>query len=128
MNQTLSLLSRYHEALLAGALVSLELAAIAWVGGLVLGTLLGIWRASYGRGARKSGLALFSSAAASIPVIVYLLWCHYPLQAHLGISIPPFYTAAVVFTFYNILTIGEVVRGAIEDLPVAFSMVALVTG
>ena len=128
MNQTLSLLSRYHEALLGGALVSLELASIAWVGGLVFGTLLGIWRASYSRGARKSGLALFSTAAASIPVMVYLLWCHYPLQAHLGISIPPFYTAAVVFTFYNTLTIGEVVRGAIEDLPVAFSMVALVTG
>jgi len=39
-----------------------------------------------------------------------------------------FYTAAVVFAFYNTLTIGEVVRGAIEDLPVAFSMVAQVTG
>jgi His/Glu/Gln/Arg/opine family amino acid ABC transporter permease subunit len=128
MNQTISLLIRYHEALLDGALVSLELAAIAWSGGLVFGTLLGIWRASYSRGARRSGITLFSTAASSIPVMVYLLWCHYPLQAYLGISVPPFYTAAVVFTFYNTLTIGEVVRGAIGDLPVAYSMVAQVTG
>src|ERR1017187_7050512 len=100
MNETISLISRYREALLEGALKSIELAAIAWAGGLILGTLLGVWRASQSRGTRRSGITLFSAAASSIPVMVYLLWCHYPLQATLGISLPPFFTAAAVFTFY----------------------------
>jgi len=128
MNETVSLISRYHQALLGGALTSIELAAIAWAGGLILGTLLGVWRASHSRGSKRSGITLFSAAASSIPVMVYLLWCHYPLQAALGISVQPFITAAAVFTFYNALTIGEVVRGAVEDLPVAFSLAAQVTG
>jgi polar amino acid transport system permease protein len=94
----------------------------------MLGVLLGIWRASHTRGARRSGITLFSTVASSIPVMVYLLWCHYPLQTALGISVRPFITAAAVFTFYNALTIGETVRGAVGDLPLAFSSAAQVTG
>lgn len=128
MNQFFSLIARYHEALLAGALKSLELAGLAWTGGLILGIPLGIWRASLGRGNRQRGFSVLSMAASSIPVMVYLLWCHYPLQSALGISLPPFLTAAFVFMLYNTLTIGEVVRSAVEDLPLSFSFAARATG
>ena len=56
------------------------------------------------------------------------MWCYYPLQSVLGISLTPFVTAATVFAFYNTLTIGEVVRSAVEDLPVSFSQAAKATG
>ena len=128
MNDIFSLLRRYHEALLEGSLTSIELAAIAWAGGLLIGTLLGIWRASYGRGTKRTSVNMFSIVASSIPVMVYLLWSHYPLQTLLRISVPPFATAAAVFMFYNALTIGEVIRAAIEDLPLAFSLAARATG
>jgi polar amino acid transport system permease protein len=128
MDRTLSLLGRYWPALLDGALTTLELAAIAWVGGLVLGTLLGIWRASRRRQTTRGGLALVALASSSVPVMVYLLWCHYPLQAALGISVPPFITAATVFTIYNALVVAEAVRGAIADLPIAYGMAARVNG
>jgi His/Glu/Gln/Arg/opine family amino acid ABC transporter permease subunit len=128
MNETFSLIVRYHQALLDGALRSLELAAIAWTGGLLLGTPLGIWRASHNQGTKKNSFSFFSMTASSIPVMVYLLWCHYPLQSIFGISVPPFITAAMVFMFYNTLIIGEVVRAAVEDLPVFFSLAALATG
>ena len=128
MTDFFSLLQRYREALIAGSLTSLQLAAIAWIGGLLVGTLLGIWRASHRRGAKRSGVAVLSVMASSIPVMVYLLWCHYPLQTLLGISVPPFATAAAVFTFYNALTIGEIIRAAIGDLPLAFSLAAKATG
>lgn len=128
MNDFFSLIRRYHEALLEGSLVSIELAAIAWTGGLLIGVFLGIWRATHGRGARRSGVTAFSLMASSIPVMVYLLWCHYPLQKLLGISVRPFITAALVFTFYNALVIGESVRAAIEDLPIAFSLAAKASG
>lgn len=128
MNEFFSLIQRYHEALLEGSLTSLELAAIAWVGGLIFGTLLGIWRASYSHSHGRGSIAFLSVMASSIPVMVYLLWCHYPLQTLLGISVRPFITAVVVFTFYNTLTIGEIVRGAVKDLPLSFSQAATATG
>ncbi len=128
MGQILSLIDRYHEALLKGALTSIELAAIAWIGGLLLGVLLGVWRAAHHGRTKQEGVALLSTVASSIPVMVYLLWCHYPLQAALGISVRPFITAAIVFTLYNALVIGELVRGAIGDLPLSFSMAAQATG
>jgi His/Glu/Gln/Arg/opine family amino acid ABC transporter permease subunit len=127
MDQFLSLIRRYHDALLAGSLTSLELAAIAWSGGLLIGTLLGVWRASR-QTTRQGNITTLSKVAASIPVMVYLLWCHYPLQTLLGISVRPFITAAAVFTFYNALTIGEIVRAAIGDLPIAFQLAARATG
>ena len=128
MNDTFSLIYRYREALLRGALTSLELAGIAWTVGLLLGTMLGVWRASHRRGSGRNSLTFLSMAASSIPIMVYLLWCHYPLQAWLGINIPPFITAAAVFSFYNTLVIGEVVRSAVEDLPVSFALAAQATG
>ena len=128
MGNFVSLIYRYREGLLEGALTSIELAAIAWIGGLLLGVVLGVWRASKQRGTNRKTVTVLSMAASSIPVMVYLLWCHYPIQAMLGISVKPFITAATVFLLYNALTIGEVVRVAVEDLPVSLSMAAHITG
>ena len=127
MSSFFSLMQRYHVALWNGAVTSMELAAIAWIGGLAFGVLLGVWRAGRGRRA-ESGVNLLSMAASSIPVMVYLLWCHYPLQTSLHVNINPFFTAATVFTLYNALAIGEIVRGSIDGLPVSFSMAARTTG
>jgi polar amino acid transport system permease protein len=128
MHQALFLIVHYREGLLKGALTSIELAAISWSAGLLLGTPLGIWRALRGHGAAKGGVALFSAVASSVPVMVYLLWCYYPLQTILGISLSPFITAATVFAFYNVLIVGEVVRSAVADLPISLGLSARVSG
>jgi polar amino acid transport system permease protein len=128
MNVVFYVLFRYRQALLGGALTSIELAAISWSAGLLLGTPLGIWRASHSRGTARSSVALFSIVASSIPVMVYLLWCYYPLQTLLHINVTPFATAAFVFAFYNVLIIGEIVRGAVADLPVSLWASARVCG
>ena len=94
----------------------------------MLGVALGVWRAARTGGSRRKGITLFSTVASSIPVMVYLLWCHYPLQSALDISVNPFITAAVVFTLYNALVIGDIVRGSIKDLPISFSLAAQATG
>jgi polar amino acid transport system permease protein len=127
MDSFFSLIARYRVALWDGALTSIELAAISWIGGLVLGVLLGTWRAGHNR-RTGTGVNLLSMAASSVPVMVYLLWCHYPLQARFRVNVNPFITAAVVFTLYNALAIGEIVRGSIDGLPVSFSMAARATG
>jgi polar amino acid transport system permease protein len=128
MNESFYVIIRYRQALLGGALTSIELAAISWCAGLLVGTPLGIWRASHSRGTTRNGVALVSMVASSIPVMVYLLWFHYPLQAMLGIEIPPFVTAATVFACYNVLVIGEIVRGAVADLPLNLAAAARVSG
>lgn len=128
MNSTLALIVRYWPALLGGALTTIELALIAWIGGLVLGTAIGVWRATRQRRAIRGGLAIGALALSSVPVMVYLLWAHYPLQSALGIGIPPFVTAACVFLLYNALAVAEVVRNAIEALPLSYALAARTTG
>jgi His/Glu/Gln/Arg/opine family amino acid ABC transporter permease subunit len=129
MDRFFSLIFRYREALLGGAVTSLELAVIAWLGGLALGVVLGIWRASGAKRKRRQGAIAFASmAASSIPVMVYLLWFYYPFQTVLGIRLTPFITAACVFLFYNALVIGEIIRTAAEALPPSLNMAAQVTG
>lgn len=123
-----SLFDRYSTALLDGAITTLELAMIIWLLGLVIGAPLGILRGSQSSGATKGLLQVAVLALSSVPILVYLLWAHYPLQAGLGVSVPPFLTAAVVLTLYNALTVSELVQGALKDFPVAFEMAARVNG
>jgi polar amino acid transport system permease protein len=123
-----AILDRYGSALFGGIAVTLQLALIIWIGGLALGTLLGIWRASSRRSANSSAVAILALVASSIPVLVYLLWSYYPLQSLMGISVSPFLTAAFVLTLYNALTISELVRGGIADFPSAYRTVARLNG
>jgi polar amino acid transport system permease protein len=123
-----SLTDRYFPALLDGALVTLQLASITWLGGLVFGATIGIWRASRMRERSRMVTDLAVLALSSVPVMVYLLWVHYPLQSWLGVQIPPFYTAAITFTIYNSLAVGEIVAGAIREVPIAYQMAARVGG
>src|SRR5688572_1555659 len=114
-----TLLGRYGDALTAGAAVTLSLAAIVWLGGLIFGVLLGVARASVQSASRSSAAALVALAAASVPILVYLLWAYYPLQQLTGWQISPFVTAAAVFTAYSILVVSELVNGGVRELPVA---------
>jgi polar amino acid transport system permease protein len=128
MGTTIGIIGRYWPALLDGALTTIQLAIIAWLGGLVLGTVIGIVRAGHRTSGGREVSAMLALAASSVPIIVYLLWAYYPLQASLGISVPAFATAAIVFTLYNSLVVAEIVRGAILDLPLAFGIAARVNG
>lgn len=127
MSDILDLLSRYAPALAGGVAVTLKLAAVVWAGGLVAGIALGVLRASLSRNAAR--LSSFAAlAVSSVPILVYLLWAYYPLQVLLNLSLTPFQTAALVFTIYNAVIISELIRGGIDDLPVAYTLAARVNG
>jgi His/Glu/Gln/Arg/opine family amino acid ABC transporter permease subunit len=123
----LSLFLKYRAALLDGALTTLELAVIVWTVGLVVGTLLGLWRASQGMFAQRIGRVV-GLALSSVPILVYLLWAYYPLQRELGFNLSPFATAAAVLSLYNSLSVSELVGGGIIDFPPALKLAAAVTG
>jgi polar amino acid transport system permease protein len=122
----LAILVDYREGILFGLLTTLRLALIAWVGGLVLGGLLG-WLGSLYRGwsaVTRFGAFLFSS----IPVLVLLFWVHYPLQASLSVVIPPFVSAACVLTVLNTAAVAEIVRNALETFDKEYINAAIVCG
>jgi His/Glu/Gln/Arg/opine family amino acid ABC transporter permease subunit len=123
----LDLLWKYRDALLQGAGVTIELSLVVWLAGLVMGTALGVWRASR-TGAAREILALVALMLGSVPILVYLLWAYYPLQASLGINLSPFLTAAIVLSLYNCIVVSDLVRGGIQDFPQALVLARWVNG
>jgi ABC-type amino acid transport system permease subunit len=127
MELVFDLIIKYHQAFLSGLKVTVELAVIIWSAGLVIGGALGILSAQYGL---LIGLPtrLVAFALSGIPVLVFLFWMHYPLQAMLGVVIDPFVTSAVVFGIINILGVAELLRSNIVDFPEQYRIAALVCG
>jgi His/Glu/Gln/Arg/opine family amino acid ABC transporter permease subunit len=121
------ILINYHVAFLQGLSVTLELCLIIWLGGIVLGIVLGVVgayrRATWGRFTR--GMSFGFSA---IPTLVILFWLHYPAQAAFNVVIDPFYTAALTLTLVNMFGVGENVRQAIVDFPRQYLVAGRVCG
>jgi ABC-type amino acid transport system permease subunit len=122
----LDILINYHIAFLKGLAVTLQLCAIIWGGGLILGGLLGLAGSKIkpvGVGSRGVSFVL-----GSVPLLVFLFWLHYPAQAMFDLVIDPFYTAAFTFTVVNIFAVADIVRGSLHDFPRQYLTAAKVTG
>lgn len=116
----------YYPAFLNGLAVTLQLSAIIWLSGLLLGGALGL------AGMRYKVLGLFSRGFSfvlgGVPLLVFLFWLHYPAQAVFNIVVDPFYTAAFTFSIVNIFAVADIVRGALADFPRQYLTAAKVTG
>lgn len=123
----LDILIRYYPAFLTGLSVTLQLCAIIWLSGVVLGAALGLAGAKYkihvGVPSR-----LFSFFLSGVPLLVFLFWLHYPAQAMFNLVIDPFYTAAFTLSIVNIFGVADIVRGALNDFPRQYITAAQVTG
>jgi ABC-type amino acid transport system permease subunit len=119
--------SQYSEAFASGLLETLRLASIIWLAGILLGSLIGVLGAKYPRffGVPFSTIAFVLSG---IPIIVFLFWLHYPLQALLNLVIDPFVTASVTLSIVNIFAVSEIVRRALRDFPAQYIIAARVCG
>lgn len=121
------ILTEYYPAFLKGLCVTLQMCLIIWGSGIVLGGALGIAgaRRPLWIGMPSRGVSFFLS---SIPLLVFLYWLHYPVQAIFNVVIDPFYTAALTFSMINIFGVADVVRGALQDFPRQYLIAAQVTG
>ena len=123
----LEVILQHRDAFIRGLVVTLELASIAWLSGLLLGSILGVagarWHKSVGVVTRT-----FSFVLSGIPILVLLFWLHYPAQALLGIVIDPFYTSALVLSLVNIFVVEQIVRSAVQSLPGEFRQAGIVCG
>jgi ABC-type amino acid transport system permease subunit len=123
----LDIFSQYGDGLAAGLLETLRLAAIIWLAGLTLGTLLGVLGAKF---LRLFGIPFASIAflLSGVPIIVFLFWLHYPMQAMLNVVIDPFITAAVTLSIVNTFGVSEIVRRVLRDFPGQYLVAAQVCG
>lgn len=116
----------YQEAFLQGLLVTLQLCLTIWTLGLLIGGTLGVLETKWkGVAAITRGLAFVISG---IPVLVFLFWLHYPVQALAGVVINPFYTAALTLTIVNTFAVAGIVSHGISELPAQYIETALVCG
>jgi ABC-type amino acid transport system permease subunit len=127
MGLVLELLAKYHQAFLSGLGVTIRLTLIIWIIGLLVGTGLGILSAQH-RFVVGLPMRLTAFFLSGIPVLIFLFWAHYPLQAILGVVIDPFITAAAVLSIVNVLAVAELLRSQIIDFPSQYEIAARVCG
>jgi His/Glu/Gln/Arg/opine family amino acid ABC transporter permease subunit len=121
------ILMKYKEAFAQGLTVTFQLCLVIWAVGLILGAMLGILGARF-KFAVGVPSRLFSFVLSGVPVLVFLFWLHYPLQAMLGIAIDPFFTAVATLSIINIFAVADVVRTVLQDFPTQYVVAAQVCG
>jgi ABC-type amino acid transport system permease subunit len=107
--------------------VTIRLALIVWGVGLTIGTLLGVLSSKFSR-AVGIPVRICSFILSGIPVLVYLFWAHYPVQAMLGVVINPFITASVVLSTINIFAVSDLISSHLRDFPEQYIVAAKVCG
>lgn len=122
----LDILITYRTGFLQGLMVTLQLYGIIVASGLILGGILGITASS------KKTVGYFSQAMAfffgAVPLLVFLFWLHYPIQAIFDVVIDPFVTGAFTLSLVNVFIVSELVRQAINDFPQQYFVAGRVCG
>jgi His/Glu/Gln/Arg/opine family amino acid ABC transporter permease subunit len=106
---------RALPALLRGAAVTIEVAVLAVLLGLVVGVALTVLRAS---GIRVLGslAALHISLARGTPLFIQILVVYYALPA-IGLDVPRFAAGVVALSLNGGAYIAEMIRGGLSAIP-----------
>lgn len=116
----------YYPALLSGLSITFAICLIVWAAGLALGVPLGLRAArsvTFGR-----GLWLVGSLLQGMPVLCILFILHYPVQAFLGISVPPFWTATSTFAVVHVIGVASLIRTTVADFPQQYVLAGKAVG
>ena len=123
----LQILTTYREAFIDGLWVTVKLAGIVWILGILLGTTIGVLSDRFPVliGYPTFLLTFFLSG---IPLLVLLFWAHFPLQVLLNVVIDPFITACWVLALVNTFTVSEIVKNVLREFPEQYVTAAKVCG
>jgi ABC-type amino acid transport system permease subunit len=123
----LDILIKYQAAFAEGLTTTFRMALIIWSIGLLVGSGLGAlgakWKSTIGIPSKTISFVL-----SGVPILVFLFWLHYPLQAMLNVVIDPFITACATLAIINIFAVADVVRGVLLDFPQQYVVAAQVCG
>jgi glutamate transport system permease protein len=102
--------------LLGGLLVTLELTAIGFLGALVLGTVLAVFRVSPIAPLRAAG-AVYVELLRNMPLLTLLILVVFGLP-DVGVTFSLFTSAALALAAFGAAFVCEAVRGGINAVPV----------
>lgn len=116
MNEFLPFVITYLPYLLKGALVTVEIAAIAVAFGSLIGILVGLGRVS-----RNRILSLISRfyiwVVRGTPLLLHLLIIHFAIPSVFpALTMPPFVSACIALSINAGAYIAEIARGAIQSI------------
>jgi polar amino acid transport system permease protein len=122
----IEILWSYRYAFIDGFTVTLELLALA----CLIGTILGIGLELLSRIFRvlRQIVDAVAFCVSAIPALVILFWLYYPAQSVSGVSLSPFWTAAISLVVINAFAVYRIVADAVADFPQQYVSSALVCG
>jgi glutamate/aspartate transport system permease protein len=112
---------------LKGLLFSLQLTAVAMVGGIVFGTLLAMMRLS-GRPWLALPAAGYVNAMRSIPLVMVILWFFLLIPLLSGRPLGAEISAVVTFTLFEAAYYSEIMRAGILSVPPGQAAASYATG
>lgn len=102
--------------LVKGAGMTLAVTFFAVTGGTLMGLLFGVIRAQFSPWATLP-LTFVLDIFRSVPLLIQLVLAN-AFQAIAGLGLPPFATSCIVLALYTSAYCTEIVRGAIDAVPV----------
>lgn len=103
--------------LMGGLWTAIWIAALSLVIGLTLGTLLGLLRTSHNRFVRLL-LLLYLEFFRIVPTVVLLFLVYYILPRQFHLNLPATWMAVLAFALWVSAEFSDIVRGALESVPV----------
>ncbi len=115
MNFEWQVISNNFFFLMGGLVTTLELALIAIVGGLALGTLVGMGRLSRLKYIYYPA-TLFVNLMRTQPLILVIFWFYFLMPLILGKPIGGFTSAAIAFIVFEASYFAEIIRAGIQSI------------
>jgi glutamate transport system permease protein len=117
---------KYLPDLLGGLVVTLELTVLSFLGALLLGTILGIFRVSPVLPLRAFGAA-YVGVLRNVPLLVLLVLFVFGLP-DVGVRYSLFTSAVICMALYAASFVGETVRSGIRTVPLGQAEAARAIG
>lgn len=121
------ILTQYHVLLFRGFFTTLELLFGVMLLGIPLGVLLGAIGGRLSSDVRKA-IELAHFGVKVVPVLVFLFWLHYPLQALLGIVVDPFWTTIFALGIIDLIIVAFLVSTELTRLPKSYREAGVTLG
>lgn len=113
--------------LMGGFAVTLELTVFALIGGITLGSLVGLGRISKRRWIYQP-VTLYVNFIRNMPLILVIFWFYFILPIFAGRSLDPFISAVISFIIFEATYFGEIFRAGYQSISKDLTSAAYSTG
>lgn len=110
-----SVLSDNADILLQGFLITLQVAALAWLLAMALGVIIAVMRVTPSRPLRFLGAA-YVEFVRNVPLLLLIFFLYFALPS-LGVQISGFWSGALGLGVYTAAFIAEAIRSGISAVP-----------